>query len=50
MWLEILKGRDHVKDLDVKERTILKQTLVKQSGKVGTGLTWLRMETKGMLL
>jgi hypothetical protein len=38
-----LKGRDHLKDLDVHARIILKWIIQKQSVRLWTGFIWLRI-------
>jgi hypothetical protein len=44
------RGRDHVRDLGVDGRIILKWILKKCGVKVWTGLIWLRIGTGGGLL
>jgi hypothetical protein len=50
LWLETLKGRDHLEDVDVDGRLILKWILGKQDWKVRIGLIWLTIGTSGGLL
>jgi hypothetical protein len=45
--LENLKRRDHLRDLRVYGRIILKCILKKQDVRVWTGFIWLRIETAG---
>jgi hypothetical protein len=40
----------HLEDLDVDGKMILKWILKEQSGRVWTGLIWLRIETRDGLL
>jgi hypothetical protein len=47
--LEILKGIDHLEDLGIDGKIILKLILRKQGGKVWTGFVWLRIGTSGEL-
>jgi hypothetical protein len=49
-WSENLKEKDHLKDLNVNDRMILKWILEKQFASVWTGSVWLRIETDGLLL
>jgi hypothetical protein len=43
--------RDHLEDLCVDGRIVLKQILKKWDGRIGTGFIWLRIETRrGFLL
>jgi hypothetical protein len=44
-----LKGRDHLEDLGVDVKLILKSILRKYSGKMWTGFIWLRIGTSGGL-
>lgn len=39
LWSENLKGRDHLEDLDVDVRIILKRVLKKQGWRVSTGFS-----------
>jgi len=48
-WCGDLKERDHLEDLGVDERIILKGIFNKWDG-VRTGLIWLRTGTRGRLL
>jgi hypothetical protein len=48
--LEILKESDHLGDLDVGGRTILKLNFKKRFMRVWTGLMWLRIVSIGGLL
>jgi hypothetical protein len=45
LWSENLRVRDHLEDLDIEGRIILEWILGKFSGKVWTGLIWLRRGT-----
>jgi hypothetical protein len=40
-WPEKLKARDHLEDLDVDDRVILKRILNELSRRVWTGFIWL---------
>jgi hypothetical protein len=44
-WSENLKGRDHLKEGGVDERTILKRILKKFGALVCTRVIWIRIET-----
>ena len=48
-WCGDLKERDHLEDLDVDERIILKGICKKWDG-TRTGLIWFRIGTHGQLL
>jgi hypothetical protein len=43
--LESVKGRDHLEDLDVDGRIVLKLILRKQGWRVWIGLIWLGIDT-----
>jgi hypothetical protein len=43
--LEILKERDHLEELDLDGRIILKISLIIGVGRVLTGVMWLRRNT-----
>jgi hypothetical protein len=45
-----VKERDHLEDLDVDGRIILKEILKKEGGKMWTGVIWLVIETASELL
>jgi hypothetical protein len=44
-WWEDLRERDHVKDLGVDRRIMLKCIFKKWDGEAWTGLIWLRIGT-----
>jgi len=44
-WVGKPKGRDHLEDLDLDGRMILKWILKKQDGRGCTGFIWLRVGT-----
>jgi hypothetical protein len=46
-WWGDLRERDHVEDLGVDERIILKWIFKKWDGDAWTGLIWLRIGTGG---
>jgi hypothetical protein len=46
-WLENLKGRAHLEDLDVDGEIILERNLGKYGGKVWSGCIWLGIGTSG---
>jgi hypothetical protein len=46
-WLADLRERNHVENLAVDERIILKWILKKWDGAAWTGLIWLRIGTGG---
>jgi hypothetical protein len=48
-WRE-LKGRNHLEDLLIDERIILKWVIKKSDGRIWTGLIWLRRGSCGGLL
>jgi hypothetical protein len=48
--VESLKGRDHLEDLGVNGKVILKLILKKKGGRMWTGFIWLRIGTGGGLL
>jgi len=48
--LESLKERDHMEDVGVDGRIVLKWIWVKWGGKVWTGFIWLRIGKIGRLL
>jgi len=48
-WRE-LKGRNHLEDLLIDERILLKWVLKKSDGGIWTGLIWLRRGSCGGLL
>jgi hypothetical protein len=51
LWLENLKGRDHLEDLDVGGKIILEWILGKFGRKMWwTGYIWLRIGTSGGIL
>jgi hypothetical protein len=43
LWFENLEGKDHLEDLGVDGKTILKLILWKLGGKVWNGYIWLRI-------
>jgi hypothetical protein len=45
-----MKEGDHLENLDVNERIILKWVLKEQDGSAWAGLIWLRIATRGELL
>jgi hypothetical protein len=45
IWLENLKGTDHLEDLGIGGKIILEWITGKQGGKVWTGCIWLRTGT-----
>jgi hypothetical protein len=47
---ENLKEGDHLEDLVIDGKIVLKFNLQKWGGKLWTGFTWLRRETSGELL
>jgi hypothetical protein len=49
-WLENLKGRDHLEDLDIDEKIILERILGKWGGRVWTGFIWLKIGTSDALV
>jgi hypothetical protein len=49
-WCEDLWGGDHLGDLGVDERIILKWIFKRWDGEAWTGLIWLRVGTGGGLL
>jgi hypothetical protein len=49
-WLENMRGRDHLEDLDIDERIILKWFLRKQGWRAWIGLIWLVIVTSSRLL
>jgi hypothetical protein len=49
-WWEELRERDHLEDLGVDVRIILKWISKKLNGLAWTGLIWLRIGTNGGLL
>jgi hypothetical protein len=49
-WLENLEGRNHLGDLSIDERIILKWILKKQGMRMWTGFMWLRIRTNSRLL
>jgi hypothetical protein len=49
-WWESQKERDHFKNQDADEWTILKYILDRQDGMAWTGSIWLRIGTTGGLL
>jgi hypothetical protein len=49
-WWGNLKGRNHLENLGVDGRIILKWVLKKWGGKVWSRLIWLRIGTGGGLL
>jgi hypothetical protein len=50
LWSESPKGRDHLEDLGVDGRKILKSILEKYGEKLRTGCIWLRTGTSNGLL
>jgi hypothetical protein len=42
--------KDHLGDLSIARKVILKPSLKKQDGRVWTGITWVRTGTGGRLL
>jgi hypothetical protein len=47
--VESLKGSDHLEDLGVDGRIMLKLILTKSGGRVCAGFIWLRIGTGGVL-
>jgi hypothetical protein len=48
--VESLKVRDHLEDLGLYGKIILKWLIRKQGGRVWTGIIWFRIDTVGRLL
>ena len=49
-WWGDLRERDHLEDLSIDRRIILKWIFKKYDGEVWIGLIWFRIETGGMSL
>jgi len=49
-WLENVKGRDHLEDLDVDGEITLEWILGKYGGMVWNGFIWLRTGTSEVTL
>jgi hypothetical protein len=49
-WWGGVRERDHLDDLSVDERIIVKWVLNKWDGDVRTGFIWLRISTGGALI
>jgi hypothetical protein len=49
-WWRVLKEGDHLEDLGIDRRMILKWIFKKWDGGAWTGLIWLRIGTVGGLL
>jgi hypothetical protein len=47
LWLENLKGRDHLEDLGVDRKIISDWIFGKEGGRVWTVCIWIRIETSG---
>jgi hypothetical protein len=50
MISECLKGRDHLEDLGIDGRIMLKLSQINRNRRVWTGLIWLMAVTSGWLL
>jgi uncharacterized protein YuzE len=49
-WLENLREREILYDLDMDGKIILERILAKYTGKLWTGCIWLRIDSNGGIL